>query len=372
MIYTIFFYLILSLVLYRQKGNTLKWACIVVAIYYGIRYNYMPDYMGYYRTFENYCNPNFVYDPDFEHMEVGWYYVSKLFIPLGVPYGFFVFVFVCSCILAYGVYRILKVFDIDQSLLPIVMIGYFTVPATCVLCSAQRQFLVTGIFLIAYSYLLYGKFNTWKDLYSKNTLIYYAVIAFCTTLHSSSSFLFIVPLFHLLPSKSRYASWLVLLGFAVFFIFAEKYLPLLMRGYMQQTNSYEYMEETFGSSDLESITITAVVSYAVQIFFCASALSIKNLNKNDVFVIGCAILSLIFALSGFYVKQLNRIGLYLNFFTYLSMAILSVKLPANFRKIFSVMMWIFIIWNALKVLQPAPLVHGRDVSYKTIFEVIFQ
>lgn len=370
MIYTIFFYLILTLVLYRQKEKPLKWACIVVAIYYGIRYNYMPDYMGYYRTFENYCYPNFVYDPDFEHMEIGWYYISKLFVPLSVPYGFFAFVFICSCIFAFGVYRVLKVFEIDQSLLPIVMIGYFTVPATTVLCSAQRQFLVTGIFLIAYSYFLYGKFNSWRDLYSKNTLIYYAIIAFCTTLHSSSSFLFLAPCFHLIPSKSRFASLLVIGGFVTFFYTADSVLPFLMGGYMQQTGTYDYMEETFGSSDLESITITAVVSYAVQIFFCAFALSLKNLNKNEIFVVACAILSLIFALSGFYVKQLNRIGLYLNFFTYLSMAILSVKLPDNLKRYFSLMMWIFIIWNALKVLQPMPLVHGRDVSYKTIFEVL--
>lgn len=371
MIYTIFFYLILSLVLYRQKGNTLKWACIVVAIYYGIRYNYMPDYMGYYRAFENYCSPSFEYDPSLEHMEIGWYYISKLFIPLGVPYGFFAFVFVCSCVFAFGVYRVLKVFDINKSLLPIIMIGYFTVPATTVLCSAQRQFLVTGLFLIAYSYLLYGQFKSWKDLYSKKTLIFYAIIAFCTTLHSSSSFLFLAPFFHLIPSRSRLASILVIVGFATFFFVAGEYLPWLMRGYMQQTDSYAYIEETFGSSELESVTITAIVSYSVQIFFCALALSLKNMNKNDIFVICCAILSLIFALSGFYVRQLNRIGLYLNFFTYLSMAILSVKLPYNYRKVFTYMMWIFIIWNALKVFQPTPLVHGRDISYKTIFEVIF-
>lgn len=371
MIYTIVFYLILASVLYFNKKNPLKWACIVVAIYFGIRYNYMPDYMGYFRTFENYCNPNFEYDPEFEHMEIGWYYISRLFVPLGVPYGFFAFVFVCSCVFAFGVYRVLKVYDIDRSMLPMIMIGYFTVPATTVLCSAQRQFLVTGLFLIAYSYLLYGKFNSWKDLFSKNTLIFYVVIAFCTTLHSSSSFLFLAPLFHLIPSKSLFASLLVLLVFAVFFIAGQGLLPFLMGTYMQQTGDYGYIEETFGSSDMASITFTAFISYAVQIFFCAYAFSLKNLNKNDVFVMACAIMSLIFALSGFYVKQLNRIGLYLNFFTYLSMAILCVKLPNNLKKIFSVMMWIFIIWNALKVLQPMPLVHGRDVSYKTIFECFF-
>lgn len=194
MIYTIVFYLILAIVLYFNKKNPLKWACIVVAIYFGIRYNYMPDYMGYYRTFENYCNPSFEYDPEFEHMEIGWYYISRLFVSLGVPYGFYAFVFVCSCVFAFGVYRVLKVFDIDQSLLPIVMIGYFTVPATNVLCSAQRQFLVTGIFLIAYSYLLYSKFNTWKDLYSTS-----AIYSACIEMHPCS-----------LREKSKW-QWLVMI-----------------------------------------------------------------------------------------------------------------------------------------------------------------
>lgn len=371
MIYTIIFYLLIAFITTKNKVNPLKWACVVVAIYYGIRYNYMPDYESYHRVFNMFSSPSYEYDSDYDHMEIGWFYLNKLFAPFGDPYGFFAFVLVCSIIFAYGIYRIIKVLDIDRSYLPMIMVGYFTVPTTAVLCSAQRQFLVTGIFLIAYSFLIYDKIDKKKDLFSKNALLYYVIILLTTTLHSSSIFLLLIPFAQFIPSKSRFSSVLILLFFVFFIFTADEYLPMLMQGYMTQTDSYEYMEETFGNSDLQSITLTAIVSFVIQIAFCAYAVSIKSLNKNEVLVIVLALLGLMFSLSGYYVQQLNRIGLYISIFTYISMAVVSKNFSKNLREPYMLLMWIFIIWNVLKVFQPVQSLSGRDISYKTIFEALF-
>lgn len=371
MIYTIFFYIIIIYIVSKRKEAQLKKSCVVVSLYYGVRYNYMPDYESYHMMYEIFSNPNYIYVSEYEHMEIGWFYLNKLFAPLGNPYGFFVFVFACSIVFAYGVYRVIKVYDFDYSYLPIIMFGYFTAPTTAVLCSAQRQFFVTGIFFIAYSFLVYDKIKCFRDLWSKSLLLYYGIVFLVTLIHSSAIVLLIVPVAYFFPSKSRKAFILVLLLFVIFILFAGKYLPFLMQGYIDKTGTYEYLEKDIEGGVAKSITITAMISYVIQIYFCAYALSMRKLDRDEVFAIAIAIICLLLALSGFYVPQINRIALYLNLFIYISMAILVLKLPNKMGKKYSIMMWGFIVWNALKVLQPMPLSQGRDVSYKTIFEVLF-
>lgn len=366
MIYTIIFYLLIAYYSSRPDPKALKWACIVAAIYYGIRYNYMPDYMAYMAYFERVSSPSYIYDPDYEHFEIGWYLLNKAFVPI----GYFPFVFICSCVFAFGVYSMVKCLKIDQKYLPIVLFGFFTLPALAVLSSAQRQFFVAGVFMIAYRYLLYEKLTNIKSLYSKTTLLYFVIVYICSTFHSSAIFLVLVPFLSVIPIKSKFTTFIVVVFFLAFISVGSSYLPILMGSYIEQTETYDYLSETLANSEIGGATLLATLMYAFQIYFFSKALSLKDLNRDEAMIILVALLCVALNISSYYVQQLYRIAMYMSLFTYLTIPLIATKMPKSTANIFYNVMLIWIIWNSLKIISFAPPARECD-QYHTIFSVLF-
>lgn len=278
MIYTIIFYILIAVITFGGKNSALKWSCVILAIYCGLRYDYMPDYMHYYNAFEEFANANYIYDSDYSHYEYGWYLLNRLFSPM----GFFTFVFICSSVFAYGVFCLIDCFNIDKKLLPIVLIGYCVSPSVAVLCSAQRQFVVASIFMIAYKFLLHDNIGNISALYSKKYFLYYGVILICSTLHSSAVFLLIIPFIGLIPHGTKKCMMVSIMLFLAFIILGERYLPLVLNHYIEKTETYEYLD--LDKSDTSAgFTYLAMLNIGFQVLFFSYVLSIKNLqNKRNV------------------------------------------------------------------------------------------
>lgn len=359
MIYTILFYLLIAIITFNKRTSALKWSCIVLAIYCGLRYNYMPDYMHYYNAFKEFANENYIYDPDYSHYEYGWYLLNKLFSPL----GFFAFVFICSSVFAYGVFCVIDCFKIDRKLLPIVLIGYCVSPSVAVLCSAQRQFVVASIFMIAYKFLLHDNIGNKDALYSKKYLLYYLTILICTTLHSSAVFLLLIPFIGLIPHGSKKCMMVSIILFLIFIISGETYLPLVLSHYIEKTETYEYMNlERIDTSG--GFTYFAIINIIFQVLSFSYVLSIKHLSRQEKTVILLAFIALTLNISIHFVSQLYRISMYISLFTFIAIPIIYQKIPYRYKYIYLSAMWVFIIWTSLKVFQPAPY---SWAEYKTIF-----
>lgn len=362
MIYTIIFYLLIAIITFNGKSNALKWSCIVLAFYCGLRYDYMPDYMHYYNAFNEFANANYIYDSDYSHYEYGWYLLNKIFSPL----GFFAFVFICSSVFAYGVFCVIDCFNIDRKLLPIVLIGYSVSPSVAVLCSAQRQFVVASIFMIAYKFLLHDNIGRKRALYSPKYLLYYLTILICSTLHSSAVFLLLIPLVGLIPYGSKKYMIVSIIIFLAFIVFGETYLPLVLNHYIEKTETYEYMD--LDKSDTSGgFTYFAILNIAFQVLFLSYTLTIKRLSNQEKCVVLLAFLALSLNISIHFVPQLYRISMYISLFTFIAIPIIYQNISCKYRNIYLFAMWIFIVWTALKVFQPAAY---SWAEYKTIFSTI--
>ena len=237
MFYTLFFYII-TLLLASQihdRKKAMRAVFTFAAAYMSLRYDYPSDYPAYKIGFEEFSAPSFDYFQSNTHMEYGWYLINRLFSYLGTPLGYYVFVAFCSCIFARGLYLITDIF-VPKKYLPVVVLGLFVMGNFATLLSAQRQLLVAGIFMIAYSKLIYNKINGWMSLFGKRTILYFAIIFMCYYFHKSSLFLMIVPFLYLLPKKSL----LVVVGLLVagiFFFYSEAYLVEVFQVFQEQTEA---------------------------------------------------------------------------------------------------------------------------------------
>lgn len=324
----------------------------------------MPDYMTYYRDFNRFANPNFVYDGDYEHYEYGWYILNKIFS----PFGFFFFVFVCSCVYSYGINKVASKYNLGQRYLPIVIVGYFTNPWAAVLCSAQRQFLVTGIFLIAYAFLIYNNNDKISKLWSKEYILYYIIIILCSTLHTSAIILLIVPLIVVLPLNAKSIIVLLTTLIILFLYIGPRYLPELLMGYIIETGNFSSLEKTLEESTSGDLTLMATLMYGLQLILFVFAFGLKKITKDERFALILAIVCILLSMTSYYMQEVYRMSMYLQLFVYIGLSIVCCKYPKPFNIIASIITWFWILWNAIKILQPPAL--PTDV-YKTVFSLLF-
>lgn len=362
MIYTILFYLSLVFISTRNNSKSLKWCCVVVALYYGLRYDYMPDYMAYYDAFKRFADSNYIYDTSTDHFEYGWVLLNKIFAPL----GYFIFVFVCSCVFAYGVFKMVKCFNLDNKMLPIVFLGYFSQPITAVLCSAQRQFLVTGVFLLALSSLVFRKVDNIKSMLSTRLLFYFLLMFLCTYLHTSAFVLLLIPFLYIIPRN--YTSIFFLIVFLILFtLYGETYLPFMFNDFVEASDIYSYLTDE-NIKDGTDLTIMSIITYLFQLFFLINTLSNKLISKDEAVIVTIGIIVIVISFTAPYLPQVYRIAMYFTLLFFLAIPIVYKYQSVQLKKIYLLGMILWISWSALKSLNPVVLASGRDVSYKLIFE----
>lgn len=361
MVLTVLYYIISLITSTRANYKTaLKSSIIVMVLYMGLRYNYMPDYKNYLAYFERVAN-GYIYAEGRDHMEYGWYLLNKFLAPI----SFYGFIFLGAVIMGWGIYVLLKR-ECNSKYLPYVILGIVTTGGTPVLMSAFRQYIVAALFLNGFNYLLYGRIRKYKDLFRLNILCYFILIYLCSQLHTSASFLYIIPFLFFVPSNKKIA-----IGIAAFLFISivggQTFVPSLVQGFYEQHDRYTDILEH--EIEMENMTITSFLSYSIQIVFCAIVFAKHKLNSNSKVVLLVAFLSIFFAISIFFISQLYRLSMYLIPLYFISIKVIcenwnSKIISINYIEAFYGI-WIF--WNALKAFTIRP---GSVEEYKTIFSLL--
>lgn len=359
MYYTIIFYVLIAFFAFgiRNREQSLKAIFILAALYMSLRYNYPSDYPAYQAVFESYSNPAYVYSSDYDHMEYGWYLINRLFAPLGYP----AFVAFCSCVFALGLYGITKMY-VPKEYIPLVALGLFSVGSFTTLLSAQRQLLVTGIFLISYRYLLSNRINTVKDLLSWRVILYFLVIFLCQYFHRSAIFLMVVPFFHLLPSKSLFVLLGILVSALFILFFGDRFLSPFFYSLQEQYEQYDYL--VFSGEWSGSITVLQSLMWIFQ-FVNVVIIYLNYQYTNEVkAVLLLSMFSILITLSGYSLGQTARLAYYIYAFSFMAIAIIASKLRDNsYRNIYLLINWVWVIWNLFKVFR---VPRGTLFEYKLL------
>lgn len=364
MAYTLSLYLLI-IILYcihsKSEKKFLPWVFILVGLYLGVRYNYMPDYVPYHRTFDNFNSlENYIYDAERDHAEYGWFLLNRLFGPV----GFYTFVFVCSCVFAYANYNFFTLYKIECKYLFVALFGMIACANFSILSSAQRQFVATAVFLFAYKYCIYGRISELRDLISQRVAIYYLLIWVSSTFHSSAIILEFIPLVYFLPYKRKPV--LIALGaffFAVLFAGAT-FLPNIMHSVIEQSDSYEYL---LGITATNEQTFLGASMMVLRVLLLLFVLAKYNLSKEHAIVLIIAYVSAVFTATTFSLVQIDRLSFYLIAFDYLSYAIVLMYLPLSYRQVYSAIIWLWYLWGVSKLFQPT--IYDWQ-EYKTIFSVL--
>lgn len=344
MIYTLLFYIITFLLAseIRDRKKAMRAVFVFAAIYMGMRYNYPSDYPAYQGYF-NMCNGGGYYYDEADHMEYGWYLLNRLF----APFGWYIFVAFVSCIFLQGLYYITDVF-VPKQFFPLVILGVFAMGNFEILMSAQRQIIVAGIFMIAFRKLLYQRIQGLADLIKIRTLLYFAVIFLCYYFHKSALFLWIVPFFYVLPSRSFLVIVGVVISAILIYVFGDIYLVDLFEQLQEQSGEYEYM--IFTGEYSGTISILQASMWLFQFFFVAQIYLKYNYDNNEKVVMLISMLSILIVISGYSLGQIARLSHYTYMFTFMSVSIIASKLKG--KKIANLYMsinWIWVLWNVLKV-----------------------
>ena len=363
MLYTIVFYLILFIVVKNSRGNytkAIKAACMVIAIYLGLRYDYCPDYSAYQMLFEMFTSPNFEYT-EIVHVEYGWYLINKWCEPI----GYFGFVFLTSCIFAYGIYLLMSIYVKSIHLVLITIWGIVSAGGFTTLLSAQRQMLVTAIFMIAYRYILYERIHGKFDILKFRTLIYFTIISLCSCFHRSAIFLLVIPFIFLLPKRSN----TVILGIFIigiaFILIGDTMIAPMFQSLAADNDFYDYIN--FSNKYAGTVTFLQGLMWILQVYYLLKVYKNNNMETSEMAAVLLSLFAILITLSGYYLNQVGRIAHYIYIFTFLSIAIVVKYNKKNDNKIYLLANYIWIVWNLLKVFT---INVGTYQEYKTIFKVL--
>ena len=364
MVYTLVLYFIIVILYFvfpKSEKEFLGWVFICAGLYLGVRYNYMPDYIPYHRAFDMFNSvEHYDYNPETDHAEYGWFVLNRLFRSS----GYFTFVFVCSCVFAYANYKFFDLYKIECHYLLVAVFGMVTCANFSILSSAQRQFVATALFLLAYRYCIYGRLLIIRDLLSYRSILYYLLIGLASTFHTSALILLIIPFLCYIPYKNK----LILLGLGAFFfavLFAgASFLPKLMNSVIQQSNSYEYLMSVVATNEHTFLGVSMMI---LRILILLYVLSKYELPREHAIVLVIAYVSAIFTASTYSVVQIDRLSFYLITFDFLSYSIVLKYLSSLYRKLYGGIIWVWYLWGISKLFQP--IVYDWQ-EYKTIFSVL--
>lgn len=366
MIYTAL-YLIFILVLAienKDREAAIRKIIILSIFYWGLRYNYQNDYEAYHNSFE-WVKSMDSYDKTAFHAEYGWWLLYKLFQPL----GYYVFVFVCSAFLIYALVPWFKKYANDGYLW-IVSLGLFSAPYFKILSSAQRQWLVSAIFLLAFFYFIRGRISGYKDLIKKNVLIYFFFIFLCRYFHTSALFLLIIPFLYLIPKNSK----IVAISFIVLFLLEMTIGRLFIQdtfGYLvASSGSYDYLEgRTEGA--MEEMSVINWIMNIFQFLVLGYIYMKGKLDDDESVILILTVLAILINSTVFFVPEMHRISMYFVFFQYISIGIILSKMKeikSGFYTPSLVMYTVWIGWNIVKIVNVIP---GTTDEYKCVLSLLF-
>lgn len=345
MIFTIIFYIILALLGFciKNRVQALKAMCIFIAVYTSLRYNYPSDYPAYEYVFNQFANSSYIYDPDIDHFEEGWYLINRFF----APFGYYAFVAFCSCLFAYSIYLVCKIF-VPNGVVTLVLLGIVSVGGFTTLLSAQRQLLVTAIFLISFYYLLYNRINKLRDLVGFNVIVYWLIVYICSYFHSSALFLLIIPFFFVLPNQSTIVVLGIVVTAALLLLLGNSFLPKYFTEMSENLGYYDHLN--FSGEYSGSITVLQASIWLFQLYYVVFIYKKVMCNNSEKAVLLISLFSILITISGYSLGQIARLSHYIYIFTFLVIGIIFDKLRySTLGRIFILVNTIWVVWNLFKV-----------------------
>ena len=215
---------------YKKYSYFLKIGFVVLTVVFGLRYGYGNDYFNYYESYVE----SITYHYSNLNIEIGWYYLCRLFKPL----GYFGLVFFLTAFINYLVYRFIK-HNVDPKWYWLATFIFLFQPNYMLLgTSMLRQMLVSAIFL-----------NCLKLISERRILLSLGIILLCTTIHEIS--MIFIPFIFMDYIKGCFKKkWFYIIfvgGLYVVWIsremFAERLLMSLLESENDFANYFNYGDE---------------------------------------------------------------------------------------------------------------------------------
>lgn len=249
---------------------------------------------------------------------------------------------------------------VPRKYLPVVTLGLFVMGNFATLLSAQRQLFVAGIFMIAYSKLIYNNIKRWWDILGIHTILYFAIILMCYYFHKSSLFLLIVPFLYLLPNKSLLVV-VGLLAAGIFFFYSEAYLVEAFEVFQEQTEDY-YSYMIFSGEWSGEASILQIATWLFQYAVVVLVYLKYNCTKDEHAVLFLSMLVILIIIAGFSLGQFARLAHFIYAFSFMAIPVVANKIrDTSFYKPYMFVNCLWVLWNAMKVFS---IPRGTLYEYK--------
>ena len=268
-------------------------ATILLICFYGIRYDYGNDYMGYFRDFMSYNLYDVVeYSTDSKDIERGWLLLNRLFAPLGFP----TLVFFLTIIQFGTIYWLIKKYVGNRYCYLVLFFYLFSPGLMLTMLSMMRQALAMNIVLWAVPFILKKRF--WLSL----LLIYLAA-----QFHQSAYMMLLLPFTVFLMNLSRKLYVGLMFGLFVVLFFSGNFLSAQINFWVENYfDKYEYYTNQGESEELNS-GLGFILNL---IFFSTFLFGDKHERLTESWFVKVLAISYVFIPLGFIIPIIGRIGTY--------------------------------------------------------------
>lgn len=295
------------------KGG-MKWGFILVTLLAVIHYDYGNDYMGYYNIYKGflgYSSITSVLDSDV-YRDFGWAAINYLFQYLG---GFFSLVAVVSIIEGLVYYQAIRRYLPRDLWWFGTFIYLFATSFYLLNFSMLRQGLVIAIFIAVYPLIE-----------NKKWWLAAPILYLCSFVHGSALLLVPFAFWGFLPIKNGKA-WVI--AFAVILVamyLSSQFLASIPQFVMENTDAFEYYEDTYSESDTTTKFGLGFVIYLIPTIVTILFLGNKKADESTKRLVALSCLGAFFTPLSTVVPMIGRVGMYFGVFRIMA-------LPVSYRAI---------------------------------------
>ncbi|MEO8416840.1 MAG: EpsG family protein [Ginsengibacter sp.] len=335
----------------RLFKNGLLIAFVILFVFLALRYNYGNDYRGYFEGFKQINGVTTVqYFSDDYHFEAGWIFLCRIF----KPFGFFTMVACLALFNSWAYYRFIKRFVPLNYYWLAVFIYVFSPGMMLTNCSAMRQSLAIGLFLLAIEFI-----NKKKMIY------YFLLIGLASLFHQSA--LVLIPFYFLgrLNLRLKWYWQISLVGlFLSLFLFSNSISPFINRIISSNFSQYELYDT---STQVGSGIGVLILSF----FYCLVLYWEPYQDEKDSILFKLSFISYFFIPLSLILVMLTRIGMYFQVANMAVFPLLYVSLNKSIWKNLNIFILILFTLYSFYVFFHSETYGESFGTYKTIFSTSF-
>lgn len=328
-------------------------AVVLLICFYGIRYDYGNDYMGYFRDFVSYNLYDVVeYSTDSKDIERGWLLLNRLFAPLGFP----TLVFFLTIIQFGTIYWLIKKY-VDNKYRYLVLLVYLFSPGLMLtMLSMMRQALAMNIVLWAVPAILRKRF--WLSL----LLIYLAA-----QFHQTAYMMLVLPFTVFLMNLNKKMYIGVMIGLFVVLFFSGSFLSAQINFFVETYfDKFEYYTNQNNVQKLGS-----GLGFLLNIvFFLTFLFGDRHERLERSWFVKMLVISYIFIPLSFVIPLIVRVGYYFQIIGIVGLIPILLVCRKNVITYVIFGLYMFVVLYAYVVFFYSDVWTDKYMEYKTIFSVL--